>query len=687
MALFGLSSFGEGLVTGLAEGATTSMQKEIKRIEDSIKTASDIRVTRIAQEQERKREEAEKVVKAIRRAKAQLGGVDDEQAAIRAASLLKQSGDLEAFNSLVDKISARTDLDYNKYFGDVSQMSPAASDLDIAYSFVEEGSIPMQQTTGDLQQIKPRGILAYVGPDVDAQRLVEQRTAEQMQMMDLGVRDIRKVAVPTIEFKEEAFNMDGMTAEEEFSYIQNKLAKGNLTGDKRTFYSGRASQLAGNMGLDKRMELAVNRLNNAQTANEKAAAEQEVMQLGRQKRKIDAFKTGSSTEVLKLNRIEALEDGNYKKAADLSKQLVSVGAMSFQDFMSSEIASLALGDLSPTESAARKQNLLEMSTIVNEVKKQMKPDEEVTVASLSATRTHINKLVQDKLAADPDLIKAGVYFEISELTGKQVMKFATKGTEEANQQLLAEKRNRYRTEVLDELKDQVTLDPSFDVIYKAHQSGVNVDSALSGSGKAKPKFTEEQINTIKNLYSPDAQGAEELYRKMTEKSKGATIDISRQLELAEAAGLGEEFTNKLKELHASSTAALLAGQEKQSSDILSAVEAVRNMPMYAVAGDKFKIDAISSALNISTSEAAALLPQVNAEIDKQLKQEREEKKAAKPKRPDELLDDVQTAKTVDEYESAVAAYMERVPSANEQSIRTRYPFAQPKNKGGLMGRK
>lgn len=687
MGLFGLGSFGEGLVKGLAEGATVSLQDEMERIEDSIKSASDIRIKRIVQDQDRRRDEAEKIVKALKRARANLGGVDNPQAAARAASLLKKEGDLDSFNTLIDQISKRTDMDFDKYFGDVSKMSPAASDLDIAYSFIDETTIPLPSSKVGLEAVKPKGILSYLGPDIDAEKLVEERTSQQMQMMDLGVRDISKVAVPTIEFREEAFNMDGMTAEEEFNYIQNKLAKGNLTGDKRTFYSGRASQLAGNMGLDKRMELAVNRFNNAQTANEKAAAEQEVMQLGRQKRKIDAFKTGSSTEVLKLDRIEALENGNYKKAADLSKQLVSVGAMSFQDFMSSEIASLALGDLSPTESAARKQNLLEMSTIVNEVKKQMKPDEEVTVASLSATRTHINKLVQDKLAADPDLIKAGVYFEISELTGKQVMKFATKGTEEANQQLLAEKRNQYRTEVLDELKDQVTLDPSFDVIYRAHQSGVNVDSALSGSGKAKPKFTEEQINTIKNLYSPDAQGAEELYRKMTEKSKGATIDISRQLELAEAAELGEEFTNKLKELHASSTAALLAGQEKQSSDILSAAEAVRNIPMYAVAGDKFKIDAISSALNISTSEAAALLPQVNAEIDKQFKQERKEKKAAKPKRPDELLDDVQTAKTVDEYESAVAAYMERVPSANEQSIKTRYPFAQPKNKGGLMGRK
>jgi hypothetical protein len=687
MGLFGLGSFGEGLVKGLAEGATVSLQDEMERIEDSIKSASDIRIKRIVQDQDRRRDEAEKIVKALKRARANLGGVDNPQAAARAASLLKKEGDLDSFNTLIDQISKRTDMDFDKYFGDVSKMSPAASDLDVAYSFIDETTIPLPSSKVGLEAVKPKGILSYLGPDIDAEKLVEERTADQMQLMDLGVRDIRKVAVPTIEFKEEAFNMDGMTAEEEFSYIQNKLAKGNLTGDKRTFYSGRASQLAGNMGLDKRMELAVNRLNNAQTANEKAAAQQEVMQLGRQKRKIDAFKTGSSTEVLKLNRIEALEDGNYKEAADLSKQLVSVGAMSFQDFMSSEIASLALGDLSPTESAARKQNLLEMSTIVNEVKKQMKPDEEVTVESLSSTRTHINKLVQDKLAADPDLIKAGIYFETSELTGKLVMKFATKGTEEANQQLLSEKRNQYRTEVLDELKDQVTLDPSFEVIYKAHQSGVNVDSALSGSGKAKPKFTEEQINTIKNLYSPDAQGAEELYRKMTEKSKGATVDISRQLELAEAAGLGEEFTNKLKELHASSTAALQAGQEKQSSDILSAAEAVRNIPMYAVAGDKFKIDAISSALDISTSEAAALLPQVNAEIDKQFKQEREEKKAAKPKRPDELLDDVQTAKTVDEYESAVAAYMERVPSADEQSIRTRYPFAQPKNKGGLMGRK
>ena len=545
MGLFGLGSFGEGLVKGLAESATVSLQDEMSRIEDSIKSASDIRIKRIVQDQDRRRDEAEKIVKALKRARANLGGVDNPQAAARAASLLKQEGDLDSFNTLIDQISKRTDMDFDKYFGDVSKMSPAASDLDIAYSFIDETTIPLPSSKVGLEAVKPKGILSYLGPDIDAEKLVEERTADQMQLMDLGVRDIRKVAVPTIEFKEEAFNMDGMTAEEEFSYIQNKLAKGNLTGDKRTFYSGRASQLAGNMGLDKRMELAVNRLNNAQTANEKAAAQQEVMQLGRQKRKIDAFKTGSSTEVLKLNRIEALEDGNYKEAADLSKQLVSVGAMSFQDFMSSEIASLALGDLSPTESAARKQNLLEMSTIVNEVKKQMKPDEEVTVESLSATQTHINKLVQDKLAADPDLIKAGVYFEISELTGKQVMKFATKGTEEANQQLLAEKRSQYRTEVLDELKGQVTRDPSFDVIYRAHQSGVNVDLSAKPTPPVAFVPSEAQINTAKLPKYDDPTAFADII-KQNATQNNSPINIDNIIATAIAAGRDENYIENLR---------------------------------------------------------------------------------------------------------------------------------------------
>ena len=93
MGLFGLGSFGEGLVKGLAEGATKTMQEEMERIEDSIKTASDIRIKRIVQDQEKKRSEAEKIVKALKRARANLGGVDNPQAAVRAASLLKQEGD------------------------------------------------------------------------------------------------------------------------------------------------------------------------------------------------------------------------------------------------------------------------------------------------------------------------------------------------------------------------------------------------------------------------------------------------------------------------------------------------------------------------------------------------------------------------------------------------------------------
>jgi len=693
MGLFGLGSFGEGLVKGLAEGATKSMQEEMERIEDSIKTASDIRIKRIVQDQDDKRNEAEKIVKALKRARANLGGVDNPQAAIRAASLLKQTGDLDAFNTLVEQISQRTDMDFNKYFGDVSKMSPAASDLDIAYSFVEDTSIPLPSGETGMGEIQAKGILKYLGPDIDAEKLVEERTSEQMRLMDLGVRETKEVTMPSAKFNREAFKLDGMSSDDEFKYIQDKIAKGNLSPEQRTFYSERANQLAGNMGLDKQIELAVQRLNNAKTtnnANEIAKAEQNIMNLSRQQNKIDAFKTGSTIEVLKLDKLEALEDGNFTKVAEINKQLLQSGAMSFTDYASSEIAAISFGDLSPTEAAARKQSLVDMSAVVNEMKRDLTAPEEVTVESLSATRTHINKLVQDKLAADPDLINAGIYFETSELTGKLVMKFATEGTEKANQQLLAEKRAKYRNEVLEELKGQVTRDSSFDVIYNAYKSGVDVDTALTGGGNGRdtaPKFTEKQIKGVQELYTPDAQGAEKLYNNLLKSKGGVVVDISRQLALAEAAGFGIEFTDKLKELHAAASSTREEEEATLSSNILSAAEAVRNMPMYAVAGDKFKIDAISNALNISTSEAARLLPQVNAEIYKQIEQEREAKKAARPKRPDQLLDAVRAAKTPDQYESAIAAYMERVPSADEQSIRTRYPFAQPKNKGGLMGRK
>lgn len=545
MALFGLSSFGEGLVKGLAKGATSSMQEEIKRIEDSIKSASDIRVTRIAQDQERKRQEAEKVVKALRRAKAQLGGVDDEQAAIRAASLLKQSGDLDAFNSLIDQISTRTDLDYDKYFGDVSRMSPAASDLDIAYSFVDQGSIPMEPSAADTQQIKPKGILSYVGPDIDARRLVEERTTQQMQLMDLGVRDIRNVVVPTVEFKEEAFKLDGMTAEEEFNYVNDKIAKGGLDSTKMKFYSDRAQQLAGRLGFDEQMELAVEELRVLQSsptpdAAKIAAAEQKVSNLGKQKRRVDTLQTGSTIELLKLDKEIALENGDFEGAAAMNEKLLKSGAMTFDAYTSELNVRAMEGD------EAARAKLLEIGTFNAKLKQQIGDGtKRVTVEGMDSIDKSVRTRVMRMLSQDASLKAQGIQFK-TDAFGNQTLDTENIADKEDVRIAFQNAYNSAMNQVYEEYykNEDVRKDVNFIAAYEAHKEGISVTPPVKDADKVT-KFTptEGQINTVKKYDNP-----EELAQIImaNASNNNAPLNIPNVLATARAAGKDDKFISRLQ---------------------------------------------------------------------------------------------------------------------------------------------
>jgi len=547
MGLFGLGSFGEGLVKGLAESATASLQDEMERIEDSIKTASDIRLKRIVQEQDKLRGEAEKVVKALRKAKAQLGGVDSKEASIRAASLLKQQGDLDAFNALIDQMSERTDLDYNQYFGDVSKMSPTASDLDIAYSFVNKTSIPFPESTKTAADaIQPKGLLKYLGPDIDAELLVQERTKEQMRLMDLGIRDIKDVTIPSVEFKKEAFKLDGMTAEEEFTYITDKLAKGKLEDKRRTFYSERASSLAANLGIDKQMEIATNEYNTATDAGAKAAAEQKLMVLGGKLRELNAIKTGSSIEVLKLRKEQELEKGNYDAAAKISEQLVDAGAMSLESLTSELSIRAARGD----EKAREK--LVNLGTFNAQLKQSIgDATQRVTIEGMDAVDKRARNMAVRALANDANLLSKGISFEVSKTTGELVvdeMSLSKADAKEAyNKAFNAALNNAY--ENFAKQKD-LKKDVNFIAAYTAHKSGISVvDEAVEAEDKTK-------VNTavITNLQQlPDDFNAGKTYYEnalVAAENAGRRLSTDRLIEVAKQAGKSEAFISGIKNVTA-----------------------------------------------------------------------------------------------------------------------------------------
>lgn len=544
MGLFGLGSFGEGLVKGLAEGATVSLQDEMSRIEDSIKSASDIRIKRIVQDQDRRRDEAEKIVKALKRARANLGGVDNPQAAARAASLLKKEGDLDSFNTLIDQISKRTDMDFDKYFGDVSKMSPAASDLDIAYSFIDETTIPLPSSKVGLEAIKPKGILKYLGPDIDAEKLVEERTAEQMQMMDLGVRDIRKVAVPTIEFKEEAFNMDGMTAEEEFKYVNNKIAKGNLEPSKMKFYSDRAEQLANRLGFDEQFDIATEQLRilrSAETPDAAAIAKQEqkVFNLGKDKRRLDTLKTGSTVELLKLDKEIAIEEGRLKDASAISNKLFEAGAISMETYTSELNVKAMQGD------EAARQQLVKLGTFNAKLKQQIgDASKRVTIDGIDGVDKSIRSRVMRQLSSDASLIAKGIQFK-TDVYGQKSLDEASVIDDESKQAAFDSAYSTAINQMYEEYakNDDIAKDVNFIAAYEAHKSGIDLSAKPTPPVAFVP--SEAQINTAKLPKYDDPTAFADII-KQNATQNNSPINIDNIIATAEAAGRDEDYIKNLR---------------------------------------------------------------------------------------------------------------------------------------------
>jgi hypothetical protein len=538
MGIFGLGSFGEGLVKGLAESATVSLKDEMERIENSIKTASDIRLKRIVQDQDKRRNEAEKVVKALKRARATLGGVDNEQAAIRAASLLKQQGDLDAFNTLIGKISGQAEsgkLDFNKYFGDVSKMAPAASDLDIAYSFVNDATLPLPDSKEGLKGVEPKGILKYLGPDIDAQSLVEERTQQQMAMMDLGVRDVKDISIPTVEFKSEAFKLDGFTADQEFQYLNDKLAKGNLTDKQRTFYSERTNSLAGSLGVDKQLELVVNKYNSTDNADEKAKLEQDIIRLGKTNSRLTAMKTGSTLEVLKIDYQDALEKSDFKTAASLNKKMLDSGAITLDTYMSRLQTVAASGGEGADAAGAE---AVKIGTVVAKLKQDIgNATKFVTFDGMSSVDSKARQLAMRIVKDDATLLAKGIRIKTDSL-GNLSIDAANSTTDAEATEAFNAAFDKALSKVYEDFakRPDSSKDIDFVAAHEAFKAGVDIKPKDTGAGqRPKVAINEAQINSIKSR--PDTAEGGAAYLAAAEQSaaaknrpvnKEALVDAARQ---------------------------------------------------------------------------------------------------------------------------------------------------------------
>ena len=121
----------------------------------------------------------------------------------------------------------------------------------------------------------------------------------------------------------------------------------------------------------------------------------------------------------------------------------------------------------------------------------------------------------------------------------------------------------------------------------------------------------------------------------------------------------------------------------EAEDIQKAVDAVQSLPI--LAGKVSKINAIMNATNVSKLEANTMLKAVEEAVAKQRKDGSE----VKPKKatPVQLARQMRNAKTIAEYENALASYI-KTTGRKEEDVRLSFPApVENKNRGGLMSRK
>lgn len=107
MAFLGLGSFGEGFVTGFAESANEALKKDIERINTRIDRVAIAKAERAMKDQDKRRNEKDTIVDALKRGAAIYGDADSQEAIAFAAGILKTEGNLQGYESFMSELATR----------------------------------------------------------------------------------------------------------------------------------------------------------------------------------------------------------------------------------------------------------------------------------------------------------------------------------------------------------------------------------------------------------------------------------------------------------------------------------------------------------------------------------------------------------------------------------------------------
>lgn len=319
MALFGLGNFAEGFVGGLAESANKALIEEMDDIKDRVKTVSDYRVKRAVEENEERTEEFNDIQAALKEG-ADLFG-DDPRSMEMAASLLKDQGNLAGYTALINQMRARKNdlgIDPVGFFARAEVDAPASKGYtasDYARSFQgAPKTLPDYRLPEGMVSAGAGNLLSKIGlkPDISGQ--IQDRTSEQMAAMGVGVDTADLVAMPSIVFRSEDYNLADKSAAERLKYFNEKTLNPSISEETREEYRLKALEQAelAAASADENVRLEGLQTQLASATGEKAASlSQEIIAIKKVIERKEAAVSTDPTATLKLDKQDLL-----LKAAD-----------------------------------------------------------------------------------------------------------------------------------------------------------------------------------------------------------------------------------------------------------------------------------------------------------------------------------------------------------------------------------
>jgi len=264
MAFLGLGNFGEGFVTGFAESANEALKKDIDRINTRIDRVAIAKADRAEKDQDKRRKEKEKITDALKAGAAIYGDADSQDAIAFAAGILKEEGNLQAYESFMADLRERKANEPNfgaKLRSLVNRPEGSNAREILTYDNIADGFLGTKYQTN----LNVEGAVSlddtlvgrfFGGKNLNKQ--VEKQIQSEITSRGLVIDQATGVELPENYFDREAYIIYKMTPKQRVAHYQKVLNDPSVTDETpegKEVRQDAVKKVAENQAIVDKMEL------------------------------------------------------------------------------------------------------------------------------------------------------------------------------------------------------------------------------------------------------------------------------------------------------------------------------------------------------------------------------------------------------------------------------------------------